>query len=188
MGNAALVYGLGLAELSFKTFLVQLCSTVFIGSIPLSIYVLITHNQLLKKNLQEAAKLNEIISSQRDDDAAQGDVITLRPQADEVYRVDVDNILYAVSEKNYVRVVEDEGHQTQDIVIRSTLSALQESLSHYPFLLRCHRAFIVNTKRIKTIRGNAQGYKLLLEGSNELVPVSRKYTHHFKQFLESRTV
>jgi DNA-binding LytR/AlgR family response regulator len=41
----------------------------------------------------------------------------------------------------------------------------------------------VNVKRIKRTNGNAQGYKLHLEGADKEIPVSRSYLKKFKEFM-----
>jgi DNA-binding LytR/AlgR family response regulator len=41
--------------------------------------------------------------------------------------------------------------------------------------MRCHRAFIVNTKNVSHIEGNAAGYRLSLKSTENKIPVSRNY-------------
>ena len=40
-------------------------------------------------------------------------------------------------------------------------------------MLRTHRAFIVNLKKVRSKKGNALGYKLGVSGYEEKIPVSR---------------
>ena len=42
-------------------------------------------------------------------------------------------------------------------------------------IIQCHRAFIVNTNKIISAKGNSQGLRLSLENCNNEVPVSRNY-------------
>lgn len=56
-----------------------------------------------------------------------------------------------------------------------------------PFIIRCHRAFLVNIRMVVKVDGNSQGYKLNLEGCEEDVPVSRAYAKEVKALIENRT-
>ena len=44
-----------------------------------------------------------------------------------------------------------------------------------PFIVRCHRAYLVNLRRVTKVDGNSQGCRLRLEGCADEVPVSRSY-------------
>lgn len=54
-----------------------------------------------------------------------------------------------------------------------------------PFIIRCHRAFLVNIRMVVKVDGNSQGYKLNLEGCEEDVPVSRAYAKEVKALIET---
>jgi len=51
-------------------------------------------------------------------------------------------------------------------------------------LLRCHRSYLVNAAVIREARGNAQGLKLSIVGTEEEVPVSRAYVAVLREHLE----
>ena len=65
------------------------------------------------------------------------------------------------------------------------MKQVEEAVSAAPFIVRCHRAFLVNTRRVVRADGNSQGYKLSLEGCEEAVPVSRAYAKEVKRLIES---
>jgi DNA-binding LytR/AlgR family response regulator len=48
---------------------------------------------------------------------------------------------------------------------------MEEFLIDFPFLVRCHRAFIVNTFRIEKIKG----LKLWLTSTETAIPISKTY-------------
>jgi DNA-binding LytR/AlgR family response regulator len=91
-----------------------------------------------------------------------------------------DQIRYVESVANYVDVhwVDGAGdwHKT---TLRNTLKNLEKAFAVYPQLFRCHRAFIVNLNTIDLVEGNAQGYRLTLTGTTQLIPVSRSYLAEF---------
>ena len=59
------------------------------------------------------------------------------------------------------------------------------AVSSAPFIVRCHRAFLVNLHQVVKVDGNSQGYRLRLEGCTEEVPVSRGYAKCVKALIES---
>lgn len=81
--------------------------------------------------------------------------------------------LYAESADNYVRVFTLEDGKLSRQIVRNTLKNFESSFPSDDAVFRCHRAYIVNLKKVSHISGNAQGYKLHLEGVDEPVPVSR---------------
>ena len=72
-------------------------------------------------------------------------------------------------------------------LLRATMKQAEEAVSACPFIIRCHRAFLVNIRMVVKVDGNSQGYKLNLEGCEEEVPVSRAYAKEVKALIENRT-
>jgi DNA-binding LytR/AlgR family response regulator len=69
-------------------------------------------------------------------------------------------------------------------LIRNTISAIEEQLkTHHPLIFRCHRGYMVNIRKILSVSGNAQGFKLFLEGVTETIPVSRSYVPEFREIV-----
>jgi hypothetical protein len=52
-----------------------------------------------------------------------------------------------------------------------------------PQFYRCHRTCLVNLYRVYKVSGNAQGYKLHVEGVEELSPVSRSLNEVIREKL-----
>ncbi len=68
-------------------------------------------------------------------------------------------------------------------LVRSTLKRAEEILITHPNFFKCHRAFIVNLDKVVHVEGNAQGYKIKLDGYDELIPVSRNLNGEFSDKL-----
>jgi len=73
-----------------------------------------------------------------------------------------------------------EGHAVQKKLKRISISDLETQLSGIPSVIRTHRSYLINLRHIHRISGNAQGYKLELNGVDEAVAVSRKMIPHFE--------
>ena len=69
------------------------------------------------------------------------------------------------------------------VTYRITLSTFEIQLKEASSLVRCHRSYMVNLKKVKNISGNAQGLRLELINQSEIIPVSRKYIPIVKQFF-----
>jgi len=97
-----------------------------------------------------------------------------------IFSVDAAAIYYLEAMQNYVKICYNDHGVIKNEVLRNTITALESLLSGTD-IKRCHRSFLVNKKRIKSVTGNAQGLKLELEGIEGIhIPVSRKYIPIFR--------
>jgi hypothetical protein len=92
-------------------------------------------------------------------------------------------LIYAESESNYVNFYLQVGDKVQKKVIRNSITDVENQLAHLPFIVRTHRAFIVNIGKITSRKGNSLGYRLKLFGVDVEIPVSRNKTHHFSKLF-----
>lgn len=161
-------------------------ATVSVGIFPIIVITFIVQNQSLKYNLNKAKELNLTLSSHAKEDENAGrikDRLTFIGDTKESLTLLADNVLYVEAAGNYVSVYYTEDGIARSKMIRSTVKQMEELLIRYPLFIRCHRAFIVNTKHIQDISGNAQGCKLSLRYVEMQVPVSRSYIKSLKEHL-----
>lgn len=92
--------------------------------------------------------------------------------------------IFAESEGNYVTFYFDIDNKIEKSVIRNSISDIETQLSPYDIFFRTHRAFIVNTRKVKVKSGNVLGYRLKLLGIDKEVPVSRQNTKRFDEHME----
>lgn len=69
-------------------------------------------------------------------------------------------------------------------LLRLTMKQAEASVASAPFIIRCHRAFLVNLHQVIKVDGNSQGYRLRLDGCADEVPVSRAYAKEVKGLIE----
>ena len=94
-----------------------------------------------------------------------------------VRMIAVDDILYFQSDEKYTRVVMDDG----EVLIRKPIKELLDELDPDRFW-QIHRSTIVNTRAIAgVVRGLRDQADLKVKGRNEVLTVSRAFTHLFKQ-------
>lgn len=85
-------------------------------------------------------------------------------------------ILYVEAEDNYVHIVHLDNGKVKDFMLRSSMRALEESLTKHG-LIRCHRSFFVNADHVELVKKDVNGYALaqLDRSGLDPVPVSKKY-------------
>lgn len=105
----------------------------------------------------------------------------------EMLEVDAHTLFYVEAEGNYIRVAYSSADKMQQKLVRATMKQAEEAVAACSFIVRCHRAFLVNIHTVVKVDGNSQGYRLRLEGCTEEVPVSRGYAKEIKTLIEGDT-
>lgn len=198
LGNwiyTALIFGI---PLNVHLLCICLLWMVVIGPFPFVLFMLWNRNLQLRHNLNEAVEMNACLSAKLRDGLleqtlthSEGKIpatVVLGGEAKESLTLVVDNLLYAESEGNYVHLcyMLTEAGTPATKLLRLTLKQVEESFTAYPDIIRCHRAFVVNLRKVAKVTGNAQGYRLHLEGCEAEVPVSRAYAKVVKGYFETR--
>ncbi|MCF8360163.1 MAG: LytTR family transcriptional regulator [Prolixibacteraceae bacterium] len=94
-------------------------------------------------------------------------------------------LLYAVSDGNYVVFHLYKNNELKKIPVRNSISDIETQLKDIPSFLRCHRGFIVNLSMVESKKGNSSGYLLRIKHCKNVIPVSRNKTKRFNQFMET---
>ena len=143
-----------------RLFFTVLLWVLILGAFPTVLFAMWNRNIRLARNLREATELNLRLTERHEVEEVPSPSLVFSGGTREMLELDARSFLYAESEGNYVRL-------------------------HYlsPFIVRCHRAFLVNLHQVSKVDGNSQGYRLRLEGCAEEVPVSRGYAKDIKARL-----
>lgn len=94
------------------------------------------------------------------------------------------DLMYVEADGNYIKVVYRKADGVGRKLLRCTMKQAEGTVADCPFIIRCHRAFLVNIRWVVKVDGNSQGFRLSLEGCEEEVPVSRAYTNEVKSRIE----
>jgi hypothetical protein len=95
--------------------------------------------------------------------------------------------LFAESDGNYVDFHLVLNGQHVKKTIRNSINDIEQQLSTISFVMRIHRAFLVNLRKVQSKKGNSLGYRLKLSDSDVEIPVSRNNTKNFdKQMKQFR--
>ena len=87
--------------------------------------------------------------------------------------IDVDSLLYVKSFNVYQELICVQNEKQVKLLIRNTMANIEKQLSGDDQFLRCHRSYLVNTQKIKSVEGNTRQYYFVLEGPDEKIPISR---------------
>ena len=181
------VFGWGLRG---DVFCVFALFTLVIGLFPTVLFILLNQNRLLAIHLEEATEMN--LHLQRSVSATESietteivSLLSFQGGTRESLELDSKDLLYIESDENYIRVNYQKGGRTMQCLLRMTMKQAEEVTGGSPLVAKCHRAFLVNLRKVVKVSGNSQGYRLLLEGCPEEIPVSRAYSKQVKELMET---
>ena len=76
---------------------------------------------------------------------------------------------------NYIEVHYQLGDTIETTLLRNTLTAAEDTLKGHSDLMRCHRSYLVNLRKVKKTSGHKDRLSLHLTEAL-IIPVSRQYT------------
>jgi hypothetical protein len=187
--NMLFALSLSMGEFSFGFLLQYLLYTLALGIFPVTISVLVTEMQLNRKYRGESQTLTHTIAEHPSAiDPGQKEIVLESDNKDEDLSVNPDALLVLAAADNYVEVHFQREGELRKHLLRTTMKNLEEDLSSLPDLMRVHKSFIVNLANIDKVSGNAQGYKLHVDGYADAVPVARKNNQEFRERIKKLNV
>lgn len=185
---SALLFGHGLFLWAFSSFLIV---TTVIGVFPVGLFLLLNRNRLLASHLQEAMEMNLYLQKAATIAASGGRpieesdyLLSFQGGSKELLELDARQLCCVESEGNYVQITYRKEEKTVQRLLRATMKQAEEATEDCPFVVKCHRAFLVNVRAVTKVSGNSQGYRLSLQGCEDEVPVSRAYAKEVKMLIE----
>ena len=185
VGISILTYSDAVLEIEIRSadFVKFISYTILIGIIPSVIRALSMHNWLLKKHLKEATNLNLYLN--RHEQYEQEKLLVI--QSDILKeRIETTNqeLAYVEASQNYVDIHTVHGHQIQSRIIRVALRKAKQQIND-PYIVQCHRSFLVNLRMVTKIKSNSQGIYLELRSQKVDIPVSRTFKKEVVSLLKS---
>jgi hypothetical protein len=166
---------------NLSTFFNSCKSTFLIGIIPFTFFTIINYRYLFVTDIEQSFRPEtQSSSTERIEELLQ---ISSQLKKEELSFYP-GQFIYAESEGNYVVFYLNVDTKVKKEIIRNSISNITQQLSSVPFIMRTHRAFIVNVKKVSSQKGNTLGYHLKLSGTDADIPVSRQNTHDFNILLK----
>ncbi|MEL7006226.1 MAG: LytTR family DNA-binding domain-containing protein, partial [Bacteroidota bacterium] len=168
-------------DFSWSNYWLIITQTFAVAVLPITLSVLLSYYLKYKKIAEQSGLIKGNIDRLETTKEQQ---YTIQSKIkNETFLIDEMTFLFAKSNGNYIEVFTT---NSSPKIFRLALSDLDEQLTTNRFMMRCHRSYIVNTKHIIDVTGNAQGLRLWFENQDTQVPVSRKYLDKVKAaFVDS---
>jgi DNA-binding LytR/AlgR family response regulator len=149
-----------------------------IGFFPLTISMFSIQAILLKKSVESTRRMNEHILASRSQSVEavkNPTTVALSSESGKDHvEIRLQDLILIKSIDNYVEIYLADKDQVKMVMLRSSLTRIEQDVKDHLFLFKCHRAFLVNVNNISKVTGNSQGYQLVFNGIEFSVPVSRK--------------
>jgi len=149
--------------------------TITIGLIPTSILIITKQKYLLQRNIKSARELNKDLKKGPTGISQNSFIRIYADNGKDYIEFNPNDFYFIESTGNYIEIYIIENNQLIRKTLRCTLKRALVYLKDIAEIVRCHRAYIVNTAKITNAKGNSQGLKLHLENCEAEIPVSRNY-------------
>ena len=160
--------------------------SVLITFIALGVPYTITVLAILLKDMQRRVTLtrSDLVASDDEVMPQHTEIINLMDNNGTLkLSVKIDNLYYIKAEDNYINVFYQRGGAIANYMIRCKMKTIEDNCSGSSSLMRCHRSYIVNIKKVSVLHNEADGFVLDFEREGlESIPVSKTYS---QQVLEA---
>jgi hypothetical protein len=186
-GIGTIVYLMGFlietpaGRINIETYLDSVGRSFLLGLFPFFFFSALNYRYLSAETDQSLVKYN-IRTTQENPQEEQVIRINSKLKKEELSFNPAD-FIYAEADGNYVVFHILKNNDLKKEIIRNSISNIEQQLAELPFIIRTHRAFIVNLKKVKTKQGNILGYQLKLSGTDFIIPVSRNNIRKFDEAL-----
>jgi len=158
---------------NFQAFCYYQFYTLSVGIIPVVVITVLIQNRLLAENLKIANDYNHGFQAKANILFEEERICLMADNSKDKLEVNSSDLIYITSTGNYIQVYYKNGIELKSILLRNTLKQAEDQLKENHFMIKCHRAFLVNRNKIVRVKGNSQGLRLMLDCTDEEIPVSR---------------
>ncbi len=101
--------------------------------------------------------------------------------------LNVNDILFIVSDDNYVDIHLKSGMERKKEVFRSSLKNVESQIVNpVSPIYRCHRKYLINIQYFKVQSKNSRNMSILLKEFDDVIPVSKQYADQIFKLLQTR--
>ena len=91
--------------------------------------------------------------------------------------VKLDNLYYIKAEDNYINVFYQRSGNIASYLLRCKMQTIADNCVDSSSLMRCHRSYIINIKKVSVLHNEADGFVIDFEREGlESVPISKTYS------------
>lgn len=188
--NAGYSYLIGFFPFNVESVLKFSGYALAVGIFPISLLVMQKQMKLEKKFEKKSEEINDLIEKQETLSASkttEKTQINIPSQnVNESFSIELTDLIFVKSADNYVEIYFTDKNKLNRKLIRNSMKELEICFQNYPEIFRCHKSYFVNIDQVINSSGNAQGLKLHLKNTDELIPVSRSLTNSTRERLTNR--
>jgi len=168
---------------NYKAFVYYQFYTLSVGIIPVVVITVLIQNRMLAENLKIANDYNMDFASTTDNEPEEERVCLMAENNKDKLEVNSSDLIYITSTGNYIHIFYHNGKDLKSILLRNTLKQVEFQLKDNHFMIKCHRAYLVNRNKVVRVKGNSQGLRLVLNCTDEEIPVSRNLSKSLMDIL-----
>jgi len=157
--------------------------TMSVGLLPIALTIFFVDRILLKNKFEQIAKKTEQNKIKPDNQDA-----TITIKSDKIkdqLTLALSNIMYFQADDNYVNIYFLQDGTVTKQLMRITLSQIEKQLFSYYQIVRCHRSYIVNLDKVKSVEGKSQHYSFVIPQLPNSIPVSKTFPKSIIDTLSS---
>ena len=155
-----------------KSFLVTL--------VALGVPYTVTDLVILLKDTQQRLMLTKSDTVESDDEVMpeHTEIINLMDNNGNLkLSVKLDNLYYIKAEDNYINVFYQRSGAIASYMLRCKMKTIEDNCLDSSALMRCHRSYIVNIKKVSVLHNEADGFVIDFEREGlDSIPVSKTYS------------
>lgn len=118
-------------------------------------------------------------------DADGDDTICISGATRESLSVRPSQVVFVSSERNYVRVHYVVDSCLRSMLIRTSMKSVSDIICSQPYIMQCHRAYIVNLQYVVKVENRSSGIALVMRHCAETVLVSKQYSAEVKERIKN---
>ncbi|MBN2680976.1 MAG: tetratricopeptide repeat protein [Bacteroidales bacterium] len=165
-------------SISFNGFFDSLINVFTLAVLPIFAFILIAERVLYSRNLKTAGEISSQIKNIEKKEETE--LIRLVADNDKNFvETPTSEFFFIEANDNYSSVNYFENDKLKKVLLRGSMKRMEEQLSGFECIVRCHKSYIVNINKISRVSGNAQGYKLHFNDIDKEIPVSRAFPRAF---------
>ncbi|MBR6878359.1 MAG: LytTR family transcriptional regulator [Bacteroidales bacterium] len=101
--------------------------------------------------------------------------------------VKLDNLYYIKAEDNYINVFYQRNGTIASYMLRCKMKTIEDNCADIRSLMRCHRSYIVNIKKISVLHNETDGFIIDFEREGlDSIPVSKTYSNRVLEAFNKR--
>ena len=154
--------------------------SVLITFVALAVPYTVTILAILLKDTQQRLMLTKSDTVESDDEVMpkHTEIINLMDNNGNLkLSVKLDNLYYIKAEDNYINVFYQRSGAIASYLLRCKMQTIADNCVDSSSLMRCHRSYIVNIKKVSVLHNEPDGFVMDFEREGlESVPVSKTYS------------